>query len=175
MEQQQTEKTKKSAKPIIIILVAVIIVLAAVLILWMNGVIGGKAAFVVDDKAGAISDMAPEDIAAKLQKDVDESEFSFRINSAPEFENGTAEGNLMIENPTYNTFLMKVEIKLDATGDTVYTTDILNPGTSIALDVLDKELKAGEYPATAGIYAYDPTTEELVGQTAAGIVITVNS
>ena len=172
MMERQRKKNKKKRKALVIILILAIAA-AVLLLLWINGILGGRPVFVVDENAGAVGEIHPEDLQAQLQKSVDESMFSFRINSAPEFENGSAEGNLMIENPTYNTYYMQVTITLDKTGETVYETDVLKPGTAIALDTLDRELPKGEYPATALITAYDAGTQEKTGQTAAGLTITV--
>lgn len=169
----ETRKKLKKKRKIWIIVLIIAAAAAAAVILWGSGLIGGKAQFVVDDKAGSISELSPDDLQERLQKGVDESMFSFRINSAPEFENGSAEGNLMIENPTYNMYYMRAQIYLDNTGELVYETDILKPGTAIALDTLDRELQKGEYSATALITAYDANTQEEIGQTAAGLKIDI--
>lgn len=148
---------------------------AGALLLWLGVTQAAKPSFAVDDKAGAVSSLSPEDLQAELQKGVDESTFSFRINSVPEFDDGQSQGNLMIENPTYNTYLMKVQITLNDTGQTVYETDLLKPGTAIALDSLDVPLEKGEYPATAMITAYDADTNGEIGKTAAGLTITIKN
>ena len=68
-----------------------------------------------------------------------------------------------------------MELSIKDSGDMVYQTDILPPGTSIVRDKLDTPLPKGEDEAVAMIYAYDMQTQELIGQNAAAITITVEN
>lgn len=168
---------KKKKHTALVVVVVVVLACAVVAGLLLTGVIGGlsPAEFLTDDRAkdGAMSGLSQEDMLSQLQQSVDESTFSFKINSRPVFKNAQAEGALMIENPATNAYPMSVTIVLDDTGDVVYETKGIMPNQSIETDKLDIELKKGEYAATATIYAYDPDTKQQVGQTAAGLVITI--
>lgn len=166
---------KRRRGPVIAVIIAAAI--AAIAILFLTGVIGGsaQAGFVVDDKATDTTQLTAENAQDALQKAVDESMFSFRINSNMVFANGNEEGEMVIESPAHNRYGMRVELNMKDSGDMVYQTDILPPGTSIVRDKLDTPLPKGEYEAVAMIYAYDMQTQELIGQNAAAITITVEN
>lgn len=169
------EKRKKGKTALIVILV-VILAAAVVAGLLLTGVIGSSPAeFITDDRAkdGKLNGLSQEDMLSQLQRSVDESTFSFRINSRPVFADGKSEGALMIGNPAQNAYPMSVKITLDDTGEVVYETKGILPNQGIDTDRLDIALEKGEYAATATIYAYDPDTRQQVGQTAAGLVITI--
>ena len=57
-----------------------------------------KAGIVYDDSAieGGWDNLSPEEIAEKLNEKVAEGMINISMNTAPYFENGTAEGNVMI-------------------------------------------------------------------------------
>ena len=124
---------------------------------------------------GVISGYTAAEIEEIMQRKADESTFSFEVNSRPVFENGKSEGNLRIYNPAYNNYLINVEIKLDSNNKTIFKSDKLKPNQYIEKAKLSRNLKKGEYEATATISAYDPTTEELLGISAAKMVIAVEN
>ena len=111
----------------------------------------------------------------ELQDLLDRSVIAFSINTSPVFLNGTAKGNLLIENPGNNAKLLKVSIKIDDTEEEVYASNYLKPGTYIESVALDKVLEKGTYNATAYFLAYDETDGEYIGQTGAQITITVQN
>lgn len=116
-----------------------------------------------------------EEIIEELNKIVEDGMFNISINSDIVFERGDGEGDLRIENIAANRLLMSVQITLDETGEMIYETDIIEPGYYIQTDRLDVILKKGVYPATALFTAYDPDTEEVVGQAGAKVTITVKN
>lgn len=122
---------------------------------------------------GQLEGKSPEEIQAELDRIVEEGMFNISITSAVEFENGTSEGDIRIENTPGNRYLMKVEISRDDTGDVVYTSGMIEPNHHIQRARLDVNLPAGSYPCTAVFYAHDMETEELIGQAAAKLTITV--
>lgn len=68
---------------------------------------------------------------------------------------------------------MQISILLDDTGEEVYKTGVLSPGDTVPRDKLAVALHKGVYPATAVFTALDMESGSAVGQTAAGITITV--
>ena len=116
-----------------------------------------------------------EEIKEILQRRADESSFSFEINSRPIFKDGKSEGNLRIANPPYNKYSIKIEIKLDDNGKTVFKSGEILPNHYIEYAKLTKRLKAGEYNATATINAYDTESGEYKGTSAAKLIIRVES
>ena len=101
--------------------------------------------------------------------------FPFEINSRPIFKDGKSEGNLRIANPPYNKYSIKIEIKLDDNGKTVFKSGEILPNHYIEYAKLTKRLKAGEYNATATINAYDTESGEYKGTSAAKLIIRVES
>jgi hypothetical protein len=124
-------------------------------------------------ESGHLPGMTRDEILAQMQKVADEAYFSFKINARPIFENGSAAGNLSIENPSYNVYPMVVQIYLDDTDEIIYDSGGLFPNHHIANAKLSKKLRAGKYNATAHMNAYDPVTLEWQGKQAAGLVITI--
>lgn len=120
--------------------------------------------------------MPGTDITAQLaamQGELDESKVAFSVNTSPSFANGRAEGKLMLENPANNAKLLTAEIVLDATGETIYRSKAISPGTYLEKIRLEKPLPRGEYPATVYLKAYHLETQKLIGQTGAAVTISV--
>jgi hypothetical protein len=124
-------------------------------------------------KLGQLEGKSESEIQAELDRVVEEGMFHISINTNPVFLDGASEGNLEIENVPNNLYLMRVEITDDATGDLLYSTKYIEPNSHIQKAALDKTLTAGEYPATAKFYAYDPDTLTEIGSTACEIDIYV--
>ena len=158
-----------------ITLLIVIILLSAVFIVNKNknknkpNVIGGIL------QEGIIPGYTEEEIKEILQRKADESSFSFEINSRPIFKDGKSEGNLRIANPPYNKYAIEVEIKLDSNDKTVFKSGQIKPNHYIEYAKLTRNLKAGEYDATATINAYDTESGEYKGTSAAKLIISVES
>lgn len=122
---------------------------------------------------GQLEGKSAEEIQAELDRIVEEGMFNISIASQVEFADGQSEGELRIENVPNNPYLMKVEITRDDTGETVYTSVMIEQNHHIQTAKLAVDLDAGDYPCTAVFYAHDPETEELVGQAAAKLTISV--
>lgn len=127
----------------------------------------------VKAELGQLDGKSEEEIQAELDRVVGEGMFHIAINTSPVFADGAAEGNLEIENVPNNRYSMIVRITLDDTGEMVYDSGLIDPNYHIQRDKLNKELEAGEYPATAAFYAYDPETMQEAGSTACEITLIV--
>ena len=99
--------------------------------------------------------------------------FHIAINTNPVFEDGSAEGNLEIENVPNNRYAMLVRIVRSDTGEQIYDSGLIDPNYHIQEDSLSVDLPAGDYPAAATFYAYDMETEEEIGSAGCEITITV--
>jgi len=128
-----------------------------------------------DANDGHLSNMTPEQIKEQMQRVADASQFSFKINAQPTFANGSAKGNLGIENPNYNVYPMTVQIFLDKDNEKVYDSGGLLPNQHIDNAKLLKNLKAGTYQATAVLNAYDPDTKQWQGKAHAQLKIIVKN
>ena len=113
------------------------------------------------------------EIQAELDRVVDDGMFNISIASTVQFPDGRSPGELRIENVPGNRYLMRVVIVEDATGQQIYETDLIEPNYHIQADTLDVPLAAGNYECTAMFYAYDPESEDVIGQAAAEIAVIV--
>lgn len=168
---QESQKRKKSRGFWIAIVIAIIcILLAAALALSM---LGGKSNRQGD--LGQLDGKTDAEIQAELDRVVEDGMFNISIASVVQFDSGTAPGELRIENVPGNRYLMSVQITHDDTGEVIYTTDMIEPNHHIQSDELAVALPKGNYDCTATFFAYDPETEELIGQAAAKMKIIVAS
>lgn len=115
----------------------------------------------------------PEEVQAELDRIVEEGMFNISIASVVEFADGTAPGTAYIENVPGNRYVMQVNIALDDTGETVYESKGLKPGSYIEDITLSKDLEPGNYAATATFSALDTDSLEEVGKAAAKVTLSV--
>lgn len=134
---------------------------------------GQSSGAIIED--GVITGYTAEQIAEIMQRKADESTFSFEVNARPIFKDGKSEGNLRIYNPPYNKYVIDVEIKLDSDNKTIFKSGKIKPNQHIENAKLSKNLKKGQYEATATINAYDSDGETLIGVSAAKLIITVEN
>ena len=126
-----------------------------------------KTGIVYDDSAveGGWDNLSPEEIAEKLNEKVAE----------PYFENGTAEGNVMIVNEAINNYPQQVEFIRNDTQEVIYQSKAIPVGSKIERAALDVELPAGTYECTAMFHNLDPVSGEIIGTAGAIINITIKN
>ena len=136
-----------------------------------------KTGIVYDDSAveGGWDNLSPEEIAEKLNEKVAEGMINISMNTAPYFENGTAEGNLMLVNESINNYPQKVQIVRNDTGEQIYESGAIAVGSKIERAKLDVVLPAGTYECTAYFHNLDPETGEIIGTAGAIINITIKN
>ena len=134
-----------------------------------------KNGIVYDDSAieGGWDNLSPEEIAEKLNEKVVEGMINISMNTAPYFENGKAEGNVMIVNESINNYPQKVEFIRNDTGEQIYQSKAIPVGSKIERATLDVELPAGTYECTAMFHNLDPETGDIIGTAGAIITITI--
>ena len=134
-----------------------------------------KAGVVYDSSAveGGWDNLSPEEIAEKLNEKVAEGMINISMNTAPYFENGKAEGNVMIVNESINNYPQKVQIVRNDTGEQIYQSKAIPVGSKIERAALDVELPAGTYECTAMFHNLDPISGEIIGTAGAIISITI--
>ena len=171
----QSAPTHAAQKPdafrVAAIVVAVLLVVVALLVAFRS--CSSEPLRDPNAELGQLDGKTDEEIQAELDRVVEEGMFNISIANFVEFDDGSAEGEVRIENVPSNRYLMKVEIVRDDTGETVYTSGLIEPNHHIQKAKLDVPLEAGEYPSTAVFYACDAQTEELVGQAAAKLTLKV--
>ena len=116
-----------------------------------------------------------EELVASLNEKVEEGMINISMNTAPTFENGTAEGALMIVNEAVNRYPQIVEIVRADTKERIYRSGAIPVGSKIEQAKLAVDLDAGTYDCTALFYSVDPETGNPLGCAGAAIRITVLS
>ena len=134
-----------------------------------------KAGIIYDSSAteGGWDNLSPEEIAEKLNEKVAEGMINISMNTAPYFENGKAEGNVMIVNESINNYPQQVEFIRNDTGENIYQSKAIAVGSKIERAVLDVELPSGTYECTAYFHNLDPETGDIIGTAGAIITITI--
>ena len=136
-----------------------------------------KAGIVYDSSAveGGWDQMTPEEIEAALNNKVSEGMINISMNTAPYFEDGKAEGNVMIVNESINNYPQQVEFIRNDTQEVIYQSKAIPVGSKIERAALDVELPAGSYECTAMFHNLDPVSGEIIGTAGAIITITVKN
>ena len=137
----------------------------------------GQTGIVYDSSAveGGWDNLSPEEIAEKLNEKVAEGMINISMNTAPYFEDGKAEGNVMIVNESINNYPQKVQIVRNDTGEQIYESGAIAVGSKIEHAKLDAALPAGTYECTAYFHNLNPETGEIIGTAGAIINITIKA
>ena len=137
----------------------------------------GQTGIVYDSSAveGGWDNLSPEEIAEKLNEKVAEGMINISMNTAPYFEDGKAEGNVMIVNESINNYPQQVEFIRNDTQEVIYQSKAIPVGSKIERAALDVELPAGTYECTAMFHNLDPVSGEIIGTAGAIITITVKN
>ena len=164
-------KNKKNVK--IICGVILIFLLAGSVIyiskqLSNNSTGNGISGYILAD--GVEPDLTPEELQELLQKEVDESKVVFSIYTEPVFEG--KKGTIMFANPQHSAHNIDLNVKVD--GRTIIKTGKIAPNQYIEEIEMLRALKKGEHKGAALITAYKQDTDEVVGQVAVDLDITVN-
>ena len=136
-----------------------------------------QSGIVYDSSAveGGWDNLSPEEIEARLNEKVAEGMINISANTAPIFEDGSSEGNLMLVNESINNYPQKVQIVRNDTGEQIYESGAIAVGSKIERAKLDVVLPAGTYECTAYFHNLDPETGEIIGTAGAIINITIKN
>ena len=137
----------------------------------------GQTGIVYDSSAveGGWDNLSPEEIAEKLNEKVAEGMINISMNTAPYFEDGKAEGNVMIVNESINNYPQQVEFIRNDTQEVIYQSKAIPVGSKIERAKLDVVLPAGTYECTAYFHNLNPETGEIIGTAGAIINITIKN
>ena len=119
---------------------------------------------------GVEPDLTPEELQELLQKEIDESKVVFSIYTEPVFEG--KKGTIMFANPQHSAH--NIDLNVEVNGRTVIKTGKIAPNQYIEEIEMLRSLKKGEHKGAALITAYKQDTDEVVGQVAVDLDITVN-
>ena len=136
-----------------------------------------KSGIIYDSSAveGGWDNLSPEEIEARLNEKVAEGMINISANTAPIFEDGSSEGNLMLVNESINNYPQKVQIVRNDTGEQIYESGAIAVGSKIERAKLDVVLPAGTYECTAYFHNLDPETGDIIGTAGAIINITIKN
>ena len=136
-----------------------------------------KSGIVYDSCAveGGWDNLSPEEIEAALNNKVAEGMINISANTAPIFEDGASEGNLMLVNESINNYPQMVQIIRNDTGEQIYQSNAIPVGSKIEHAKLDVILPAGTYECTAYFSNLDPETGDMIGTAGAIINITIKN
>ncbi len=161
--------------------ICLIIAATACFLLGLKGCLKDKTdpdnGFVMDDNAveGGWNKVDEDKVRENLNASVEEGYINISMNTTPLFENGEAEGNLMIVNETINKYPQKVIITRNDNGDVIYESKGIPVGSKIEKAKLLENLPAGTYECTAMFHNMNPDTGESLGCAGAIIQITVKN
>jgi len=121
--------------------------------------------------SGDIPGKTREQRQKELDSVVEEGMLAMSMNVTPFGKTTGADRsiNWMIENPSNQGKLIRVEITRDDTGEKIFETGAIRPGNYLESGPLLTPLPAGEYDCTAVFLAYQEETETLMGQAAVKI------
>ena len=122
-----------------------------------------------------VGSLPGQEDAAQRQRALDEGMIGFSINTRMVFDTPSAEGTVMFENPAGNSKYTKLRLGRDDTGEEIYATGLLQPGTYVEKDALDAMVSTGEYACTALVEAYRTNDKSYIGTVAAGVKVKVGS
>ena len=174
-------KTKLSPIHISLIALAILVVIAVIVTFAVKKdepkEPTTQSGIVYDGSAveGGWDNLSPEEIAEKLNEKVAEGMINISMNTAPYFEDGKAEGNVMIVNESINNYPQQVEFIRNDTGEQIYQSKAIPVGSKIERAALDVELPAGTYECTAMFHNLDPVSGEIIGTAGAIINITIKN
>ena len=174
-------KTKLSPIHISLIVLTVLVVIAVIVTFAVRKdepkEPAAQSGIVYDASAieGGWDSLSPEEIAEKLNEKVAEGMINISMNTAPYFEDGASEGNVMIVNEAINNYPQKVQITRNDTGEQIYESGAIAVGSKIERARLDVVLPAGTYECTAYFHNLDPDTGEIIGTAGAIINITIKN
>ena len=134
-----------------------------------------KSGIVYDSSAveGGWDNLSPEEIEARLNEKVAEGMINISANTAPIFEDGASEGNLMLVNESINNYPQMVQIVRNDTGEQIYESGAIAVGSKIERARLDVVLPAGTYECTAYFHNLDLESGAIIGTAGAIITITI--
>ena len=120
--------------------------------------------------AGDIPGKTREERQRELDAVVEEGMLAMTINATPTGKTTGQDRNInwLIENPSNQGKLIRVEVRRDDTREKIYETGAIPPGNYVENAPLLVNMKAGEYSCTAEFFAYKED-ETYIGQASAQI------
>lgn len=122
---------------------------------------------------GGLTYRSEEEIQEELNQKVEEGMINISMNTAPVFDTGTSEGNLLIVNSERNNYPQVVYIIRSDTQEEIYRSGAIPVGSKIENAALSVDLDPGTYDCVAYFNNVNVETGEFLGTAGAEIKITV--
>lgn len=167
----QTPGAPARRRKVLLATLAVLALIAAVLLLVRAFVPGADGWLDPAAEQGRYEGWDEQAVRDDLSRQVEEGMMAVSVSSSIVFEDGQAEGEARIENVPGNRVDQKVSLTLDDTGETLYESGALAPGTHVQRIRLSRDLEPGDYAATMVFTGYDRETHEKRGS--AGVQVTL--
>lgn len=178
MTEEETAKIfEKKGKTRFVLLVLLLILLVFAALIWRVCSAHEKPGYEANVTVGSMPGKSLEAIEAELQGKVDEKTISYTVNGRPVFESGGAMGNLKLDCPENNVNDLQFVITRNDTGEQLYDSGVLQPGSYIEEDYLQRKdpLPAGVYECTVVITATAPDSGTVRGNVNVNIILTVKN
>lgn len=182
---KQKGKKKRKAAVLVVLLILLILVTGAGIRKYIRVEKQEGIQRELDAELGILPGMKEEEIQDRLNRKVAESRLNVSMNPTPVFADGSAEGNVRIENIEGNNYAFAVKIEVIGTneeeeakkyiGKTILTTGVIDPGMYLEKKKLDEKLPKGTYVCVASFTAYDVESLTEIGVAGMQIVITVEA
>ena len=168
LEEPEKKKSNKR-KFLLLLLLLVVVVCGGIAALWLNGFFDTTPKTRLqrdqDALAGLLKGKDGEDISNILGEKIAEGMVNVSIEGNVLFEQNGKKGRLGIQNIEANRYSFTVDLILDDTGETIYQSNLIDPGYYIEYVELNKTLSAGTYSATAVFKTYSlDETEDQIGE-----------
>lgn len=135
---------------------------------WMYERLWDRESNRLENEQEAMEGFLPGMSEAEIQKLLDDkvAEGSVQINMNTElvFANGRAKGYVRIVNAPNNHYRQVVEMIRKDSGETIYKTGAMQPGTYLEQDRLDVDLPKGDYPVTIHFQNYAIDSDTFIGE-----------
>lgn len=163
---------RRRRKRLLVAFLLLILLCGAGAVAWFAGT-GADGFFDPAAKNGQAPYKSQEEMQAELDRIVEEGMFNISIASVIEFDSPGSPGKAFIENVPGNRYNMKVAVVLDDTGEVLYESGGLAPGSYIEDIELARPLEPGNHNATATFTAYGLNSLEEEGKAAAKVSLVV--
>lgn len=159
-EKKHEKKEKKNSKAVVLLVLIVLILLGLICgTLYYFLVYNTKDPLARESDAlgGLLAGKTPTEMQDILNEKVAEGQVLVGIAAEPVFEFNGKKGRIAIENDVRNNYSFQVTLVLDATGEVLYESGLIDPGYYVEFIELDRRLESGDYPVTATFVTYSLT------------------
>ena len=176
MKSKNRKECKKSATVVIIVLSIIIVFLLCFVVYFLffnknnktekeNKTTENVRPMIVQDSSDA------EDIIKKFNEDSKDTMYNCRMTSTWTFKNGKAKSeDAYVANTDFNHYPVYFEVQLNDTQEIIYTSSLIPVGYEVNGLTLEKDLPAGDYPATVVYHLMNDDNQEV---SSVGFTITI--